>query len=253
MNNKNNIEFSCATTKGSRATNQDSFYAAGKCSLSDNVFDEKSEGNQITVFTVCDGIGSLAGSAEAASLTALATAEIEKGSQDSDLVELLLESLEKAEVKVCARSAASGTKIGTTVVSAVIRGKECIVANIGDSPAFLLHDGSLRELSVRHNLAEEKKRNGIIPFESDKRYLLKAIGVGMSPSEAVHIIRGTLTSGDILLLCSDGITDAFDLESLKNALETGRSAGSIAEEASMKSGSDNCTAVIIKYENGMEE
>ena len=253
MNKNNKLEFSCATFKGARETNQDSFYAAGVSSANEYSASDDCEGKTIKAFTVCDGIGSFAGSAEAAEVTAITTAETEKGSDKSDIVELLLESFEKAEIKTCAKSSASGNKTGTTVVSAVIRGNECVIGNIGDSPAFLLHDGTLRELSLRHNLAEEKRRKGIIPSETDKRYLLKAIGVGMPPSESAHVIRGTLSDGDMLLLCSDGITDAFDADGLKAALISGCSAEALAKEASEKKGADNCTAVIIKYHNISED
>ena len=248
------ISYSCATFIGKRKNNQDNLVVDGRApfvSQSVNFTDTRvCPEKDAHLFAVCDGIGGLGDSAEISRTTVEILCEEFTGvTAETDLALWIRETLDRADEEARRISAACGTSGGTTATVAILRGSECVLVNVGDSPAFVLQaDGKLHELTIRHNMESYKKMAGMAPSPGDERILLYGVGAGEAqPSRAAHIARGTLCSGDTLLLCSDGVTNAFSEDELAGALLREVDAQQIVVSAGQVERADNCTAVIVKY------
>lgn len=145
--------------------------------------------------------------------------------------------------------------MGTTLTAAWVVEDLAYVAHIGDSRAYLVHEGKIRQVTRDHTLVEELIKNGSIDRESalshpQKNVLMKAVGADDSVSPDLHEIE--VYEGDILLLCSDGLTHylkAFEIcELLSNEATLEASVNLMTELALERGGADNITAVAIRIE-----
>jgi len=145
--------------------------------------------------------------------------------------------------------------MGTTLTAVWIVDDLAYVAHIGDSRAYLIHEGKIRQVTRDHTLVEELIKTGTIDRESalshpQKNVLMKAVGADDSISPDLHEIE--VYEGDIFLLCSDGLThylkdiEIGDLLTKSTALET--SLNLMTELALERGGADNITAVAIRIE-----
>lgn len=204
--------------------------------------------SQTRVAAVCDGIGGGA-QGDTASLIALKTIEgMAQEYPDLAPEELIRMLAEAAQEEVCSHYRRLGRSGGCTLSLLVLREDRWAYLNIGDSPAFLWRqeDRELTELSERHNLKWEKLRRGIGPEQGDECRLLRYLGrQGHEAREMAHVVGGELKPGDGLLLCTDGITNAFSQENLSCWLEQKVSAADLASGAASDPGADNCTAVCL--------
>ena len=248
------LTYSCATFIGKRKSNQDNLIADGAAPFASkqmNFADTNScPERDAYLFAVCDGIGGLGDSADISRRTVERICDcFADVTEETDLSVWIRETLDLADAEARRISTQCGTSGGTTATVAIIRGNECVLVNVGDSPAFVLQaDGKLHELTIRHNMESYKKMAGVEPSPGDERILLYGVGAGEAlPSRAAHIARGTLNDGDILLLCSDGVTNAFTEEELAGALLRGIDAQQIVFSAGQIEHADNATAVIIHF------
>jgi protein phosphatase len=149
-------------------------------------------------------------------------------------------------------STATG-EAGCTTAAAVIHGNILHVANVGDSRVYLLRDGQITQLTRDHTLAQQKADAGIIPQEQvdtdpGKHVLTRSMGAAQTVQ--VDLFPPLqLAPGDIVLLCSDGLTDM-----LKNA-EIARLIGNhppkratqrLIAAANQRGGVDNISTVIVR-------
>ena len=99
--------------------------------------------------------------------------------------------------------------MGTTLVGAFVQGRSASIMNVGDSRAYIMSGGTLRQISEDHSYVEEMRRLGRIS-EADarshpqKNLITRAVGVDATVEG--DLFEQTLADGDILLLCSDGLT-----------------------------------------------
>jgi PPM family protein phosphatase len=142
--------------------------------------------------------------------------------------------------------------MGTTVVVTLATREMVSIAYIGDSRAYMYHEGSLRQLTSDHSLVNELVRTGQITAEEAgshprRNVLTRALGTD-SGAEA-DIIHIEWSEGDRLLMCSDGLSNLVNAGSLKNALEADQEpqqiADSLVSQALEAGGDDNITVVIV--------
>ncbi len=188
----------------------------------------------ITLLAVADGVGGSSGGAIAAdaALAELGTrffgAPADRATSDA-----LAEAMRDANAAVLRAAGASGHRdAATTIVAAVIRADEAIVANLGDSRAYLIRDGICRQLTEDHSGAME---HAITRFAGDPR--------GIQPDIYVESLR----PDDRLLLCSDGLTRHVTPEEIASTT-TGEdvrvAANALVDLANARGGEDNVTVVV---------
>jgi serine/threonine protein phosphatase PrpC len=146
--------------------------------------------------------------------------------------------------------------MGTTLVAAAIPpdGGTLLVAHVGDSRAYLLRAGALRQLTEDHSLLNDVRRSRQLTPEEIEAFPHKNVivrALGMDPDVEVDLVREPLESGDLVLLCSDGLTgmvpDARIAEILRGARsEPRRAAQELVDAANAAGGADNITCVLVQ-------
>jgi serine/threonine protein phosphatase PrpC len=143
--------------------------------------------------------------------------------------------------------------MGATLVAAWIDGPRLSIAHVGDSRAYLLRAGSMDQLTADHSLVAEKVRVGILtPQEADASELQSVLtrAVGTNSSVEVDTDEQALLVGDVVLLCSDGLTRMVTDPEIASLLLTSTSAQESADRlvdlANDNGGVDNATVIVLR-------
>jgi len=143
--------------------------------------------------------------------------------------------------------------MGTTVTACLMRDGQILVAQVGDSRAYLLRDGGIALLTEDHSLVWELLKNGGITEEQalvhpQRNVLTRALGT--EPSLAVDLYRVKAGPGDMLLLCTDGLTEYLRPDDIhltvRNSPELDAAARNLLEKALRSGGADNITIVLVE-------
>lgn len=214
--------------------------------------------NENAVFAVvCDGMGG----ANAGNIASKTAAEkicqhIKRSwrpSMSSNAVENLMRSaLESAnsQVYLMAKSDDELKGMGTTVVMAYIENEQGYILHVGDSRAYIFENKKLTQLTVDHSMVQTLVDSGQISAEEakihpKKNIITRALGVGEEVVADLDFF--TLTSNQVLMLCSDGLTNFLSdediIEQLENCDKT--VADRLIEKANQNGGGDNITVAVI--------
>jgi protein phosphatase len=129
---------------------------------------------------------------------------------------------------------------------------DCYIAgHVGDSRTYLFRDGELRQITRDHSLVQKQVEQGLISLEEAKKHYLRNIilrAVGINSAIELDIIRGKILPGDIFLLCSDGLTDMVDDNSIQDTLSSKALLTDKVEQliasANLAGGNDNITVAL---------
>ncbi|MFM9124532.1 MAG: Stp1/IreP family PP2C-type Ser/Thr phosphatase [Actinomycetota bacterium] len=209
------------------------------------------------VFAVADGMGG-ARAGEVASAMAVAALYGFAGGADG-----LVAALEDVNDRIHAAAQADGSLagMGTTATAALVTRDELVIAHVGDSRAYLLRDGHLRQVTDDHSLVAELIRRGALtPAEAERHPQRSVItrALGAEPDVEVDVVRLVPQAGDVLLLCSDGLTGMVgDGEIGRIVGEPGplpERARELVQAANGAGGEDNVTVVLVRIgERGEED
>ena len=211
-------------------------------------------GNLPNIFIVADGMGGH-NAGDFASRYAVETIVGEvKASFEKNPTIILGKAIDKANA--CIRQKAGGDKtlmgMGTTIVIATCIGKYLEVANVGDSRLYLVND-RIEQVTIDHSLVEEMIQRGGKDRSSarnhpDKNIITRALGA-RNTIEA-DFFNLELEAGDIVLLCSDGLTNMVEDEDIRRVLKSGRDlkerAETLVQMANDNGGKDNISVIIIE-------
>lgn len=211
-------------------------------------------GNLPNVFIVADGMGGH-NAGDFASRYAVETVveEIEI-SFEKNPVKILGRAIERANtlIRKRAQEDISCSGMGTTMVIATCIGRYLEVANVGDSRLYIVND-RIRQITKDHSLVEEMIRMGGIDRASarnhpDKNIITRAIGA--RDHVEADFFNLELQMGDMVLLCSDGLTNMMDDETIHRILKGGGSLKDRVEElvrvANQNGGKDNISVIVIE-------
>jgi PPM family protein phosphatase len=209
------------------------------------------------VFVVADGMGG-AQAGEVASRMAIETFEQGlpgAGSAEARLAELVRDANHRIYDRSRAEHGREG--MGTTLTAAYLDGGRLAIAHVGDSRAYLLRDGELTRLTQDHSLVDELVRQGKLTEKQAAEHPQRSIitrALGPEPQVEVDTFSYDVRAGDIVLLCSDGLTSmvAEDqvAEIIKLAATLEEAADRLIDEANEAGGRDNITVVLCRVEDG---
>ena len=249
------ILFNAATSKGARKKNQDVFLADGHLSSPETTEDqhysnEEPLGKQLHVFAVCDGVGMYPDSGPAAHAALEAIKEKQKifNETSSEIsvgavrkwAEEALTAAKDAMLNYCGENHLKGS---STIALLAMANDFYVMVNTGDSPVFSAENDNITELSFRHNLAALKKMLGMMPVKEEECVLLHHLGDNELTYEQTN---GKIKDGEIFLICSDGVSGAFDESELLSSLRNNKDSVFFVSYAGSLPGADNCTSIIIK-------
>jgi protein phosphatase len=220
------------------------------------------------LFIVADGMGGHQAGDQA---SALAVDTIERfvldtlkwflhlrGAEGQTLLQELRAALEQADAKIY-REASRHVELwgmGTTLTMAYSLNQDLFIAHVGDSRCYLFRDGELGQVTHDHTLVQEMVRRGHMePEEANHHHLRHVVTNVLGSTEPgvqpeVHKVK--LEPSDVILLCSDGLTEMVADEEIANVLRTepniGRACERLIALANDNGGKDNVTVVLTRYD-----
>lgn len=208
---------------------------------------------------VCDGMGGAKSGNVASSLAAdVFVEEIRqtwKAGMDADAAEQMLRGAVKlANFTVFdqAQQIEEFSGMGTTLVAAMVQGREVTVVNVGDSRAYCVGRGGIRRITRDHSLVQMMVDRGELTPERartypGKNYITRAIGT--EPVAECDVFRLDVERGDCLLLCSDGLTNMMDdqeiLFEVVHGINKQYCCQRLLDIAKNRGAPDNVTSVLV--------
>jgi serine/threonine protein phosphatase PrpC len=209
-----------------------------------------------SIFVVADGMGGHRGGEIASQMAVDAVISGYYVSTADDPSAALAEALRAANRAIVkkARSDVSLYGMGTTCTALVVRRKEAFVGHVGDSRAYLMRDGTLRQLTEDHSLVGEMMRQGILSDDEARTHprrnvITRSIGTHEELDIDTPSSPLAIREGDVFLLCSDGLTSLVAEKDLQAGLssKTPRAAcDSLVDLANENGGKDNVTVVVVR-------
>ncbi len=212
-------------------------------------------GNLSNIFIVADGMGGHKAGDYASRFTVETVIEEIGASFERNPEIILGDAIGAANTKLRAKAAEDERLfgMGTTFVAATILGGVLKVANVGDSRAYLIRGGRITQITRDHSLVEEMVRMGGIDRETARRHVDKNIitrAVGATDTVDVDFFDVTLNEGDIVLMCSDGLTNMVQDEEICAIVNAGgrlsERARKLIDTANTNGGRDNIAVVLVE-------
>ena len=201
-----------------------------------------------SLFAVADGMGGHA-AGDVASQTAIAA--LAAAFAETRSVPLSIQSANRA-VFERGNSEPGRTGMGTTLTAVHITGNTMLVGHVGDSRLYQLRDGELRQITRDHTVAEEMIERGALTRIGAMQHPANSMltrTIGSRPDVEIDASREELFAGDLLLLCSDGltamVTDADVQAILQQEKPLAERAADLVAAANLRGGLDNITVLLI--------
>ncbi|MCR5100820.1 MAG: Stp1/IreP family PP2C-type Ser/Thr phosphatase [Butyrivibrio sp.] len=215
---------------------------------------DKRLGNLSNVFIVADGMGGHNAGDYASRFTVeTMKREIERSFEQSPVK--IMEHAIKIANKELRQKAAEDPKLfgmGTTVVAATLLGRYLQVANVGDSRLYVIND-KITQITRDHSLVEEMVRLGGIDRETARTSLKKNIitrAIGAADDVDIDFFNVELSPGDIVLMCSDGLTNMLEDDEIQMIVSGQRDivekAQKLVVAANNNGGKDNIAVILIE-------
>ena len=252
------LRAACGCHQGKkRNNNEDNLYFDGSYMNSDNHGLPSIEKTVLSLdddgfFCVFDGMGG-GDYGEVASYTASKTTKefLETGTNINpcDITPSLTKMCEVINQAVYEVGEKLGSsRMGSTLVGLYFHEGQAWVCNLGDSRCYLLRDGRMKQISEDHTDEEFMKENGIT---GRKPYLTQYLGIDPDEMTSVPSIKSyVLNRGDRFLICSDGVTDMVDDQTICNNLaryqDPDECVKALIQAALDGGGKDNITAIVLE-------
>jgi protein phosphatase len=227
-------------------------------------------GKPVTFSVVSDGIGGHRAGEVAAELAVNYIVEEVSGSDGQNPLQIMEAAIHSASQAIASRSAshADQSGMGATCACLWVEGDRLYTAYVGDSRIYLVRDGRIQRLSVDHTWVQEAIESGVLTPEQARdhpnvhvlrRHLgsveLPAVDFRLrlaaedSDEQASGQQGARLKPGDVLLMCTDGLTDMIWDDEILRLITTRNALSSAAEDlvarANERGGHDNITAILI--------
>ncbi len=208
------------------------------------------------LFIVADGMGGHLAGDYASQYTATRIAElIEQTVTEGNAFEIIDECIQTVNRELFEKSQSEEGffGMGTTLVLCYIKDNIAYVANIGDSRLYVVNSSEIRQITHDHSLVEELIAQGSIDKGSSTYYEKKNVitrAVGVADSVCVDYFEVELSEDDVVLMCSDGLTNMISDDNIKSIVNDSDNLENCVHElvnlANYNGGQDNITVIVIK-------
>ena len=249
-----------------REHNEDNFLVADLTKRSRGLLEANRAtaiGQQGAIFAVCDGMGGAAAGEIASQLAVdiiyerLVDGLGDRPVKRDDLARRLVRAVEAAGLRIFHEAKADRSRrgMGTTVTAAALVDEILFFAQVGDSRGYILRGDTLVQLTRDQSLVNQLIEAGQLTEEEAETFehnniILQALGT--SDTVQVDLTYAEVRKGDILLLCSDGLSGMVRFEDIREALRTGveplEICKSLTERANAAGGHDNITVIIVQFD-----
>jgi serine/threonine protein phosphatase PrpC len=206
------------------------------------------------LFIVADGMGGYQ-AGEVASRLAAETVKREYYADPSeDPTARLRKAVQSANDAVyrSARSDRAHAGMGTTVVVAALVGRKAYIASVGDSRAYVVHQNGISQITQDHSFVGEQIRAGLLTKEQARVHPQRNVitrALGSQAAIQVDTFEGDLSDGDILVLCTDGLTGHVLDERIHDTviqLPPQPAVHRLIEMANEDGGTDNISTIVLR-------
>lgn len=235
--------FSLTDIGRKREVNQDYVYVT-----------DKPVGHIPNLFVVADGMGGHKAGDFASKYAVQVLEEHIRNNSGMGPELIITEAVQEANRKIVekARENTEMEGMGTTLVVGTIIEHTLYFANVGDSRLYLIRD-EIKQLSKDHSLVEEMVRLGGLNEEEAKHHPDKNIitrAIGAKDDVEVDFFEYRLQKGDVILMCTDGLTNMVDDDEIFRIIKGGRdiveTAMQLVEKANENGGKDNIGIVLVE-------
>ncbi len=243
------IEYAARSSTGRRSNNEDAFCAEPDLGL----------------FMVADGMGGYEGGEVASNLAVkVMRGFYARNRRDDDTTwpfgidpklgigeNMLAVAIRMADAEIISQKKGRLSSMGSTVAAVAVQNETAVVGHVGDSRVYRLRDGRLTQLTRDHSLYEEMRSIGAVvgPKEQFPHANVITRALGMLTRNGPDVAVERLRKGDVLLLCTDGLTEGVteariaEVLAAKGAVDA---CDTLVKEAYDNGGRDNITAVIVR-------
>lgn len=227
-----------------RNSNQDAYFA-GEIS------------QDVTFAVVCDGMGGANAGNVASEIAVKTISEYIVNSYRNnmsldDIIKMVKNAITSANIEIFDKSKSDKDLegMGTTVVAAVIRGTNAVVANVGDSRVYVVND-EIKQLTTDHSIVQTLIETGKITREDAMVHPRKNVitrALGAEAEVVADVEEYNLSKEDTLLLCTDGLTNFVREDEILNSFKNNDISlvcEKLIELANLGGGGDNITAVTL--------
>ena len=205
------------------------------------------------LFAIADGMGG-AQAGEVASR--LAAAALKEGGAGTGGEQRIVDLIQEANRRVYDRSNTdpNASGMGTTMTVALVEDGRVAFGHVGDSRAYLIREGLMEQITEDHSLVNELLKSGKLSPEEAESHPQRSVitrAVGTDPDVDVDTFTIPAETGDVFLLCSDGLTDMVDEQSILELVERNRgdihaALRALVKAANRGGGEDNITVVAFE-------
>lgn len=217
-------------------------------------------------YAIADGMGGHA-AGEVASEIAIETlvehvGNVEEAGKNGDLgtlEEALVAAIRDGNRRICDSVVDHEERrgMGTTLVTFWRRDGKALIGHVGDSRAYRLRDGKLTRLTDDHSWVEEQVRRGVLSDQEAVNHPMRNVvtrAMGTPDGLDVEINHDDMQSGDLYLLCSDGLNSMIGDDEIRATLaryvdDPEAACDGLIEQANAKGGDDNITVIVIRVED----
>jgi len=203
------------------------------------------------LLVVCDGMGGHAAGEVASQIAVETILAVYYGDTGENRPQALEQAFERANAQIYARGQGS---MGTTGVAALLHHDALHIANVGDSRAYLIRDGEIRQISRDHSFVGDQVAAGLITADQarlspHRNVITRALGY--QPEVSVDLFRLPLQIGDIIVLSSDGMHGLVLDEEIRETVTSmppDQAVQRLIDLANSRGGTDNITVVVTQVE-----
>ena len=203
------------------------------------------------LYVVCDGMGGHAAGEVASEIAVDVIASRAPDHADAAALGQAVEEANLAIIKA-AREGVGRAGMGCTCTAAILEKERLVIAQVGDSRAYLLHQGKLQQLTRDHSLVADLIEAGQITEAEARVHPQRSVitrALGSDPRTQPDLFEINVEAGDRLLLCSDGLSTMLEDDQIEkvllNASDPQRCAAQLVNEANGLGGYDNVTVIVV--------
>lgn len=203
------------------------------------------------LFAVCDGMGGHAAGEVASSIAVETIARTSPGTADAAQLAAAVEAANAAVIEAAA-SGIGRPGMGCTATVAYIEGTTIAIAHVGDSRAYLLHEGVLTRVTRDHSYVEELVDAGEITADEARVHPNRSVitrALGSDPGMYADHFTLNIVEGDRLILCSDGLSSMISDSEIEDIAVKSSTAqmctDNLVDAALAAGGADNVSVVVV--------
>jgi serine/threonine protein phosphatase PrpC len=206
------------------------------------------------LFIVADGMGGYLAGEVASRLAAETVKRDYYADASDDPTARLRNAIQSANDAVyrSARSDRAHAGMGTTIVATALVGRKAYIASVGDSRAYVVHKNEISQITQDHSFVGEQIRAGLLTKEQARLHPQRNVitrALGSQATVQVDTFEGELSEGDVLVLCTDGLTGHVTEDRIRDTvvqLPPQPAVRQLIEMAKDDGGTDNISAVVLR-------